>query len=130
MKIYTGYFAQIKKYQAAGLTPISIARWTPKWFDGETFIAVAPSVDLLNKYKNGLASVSDYTVRYNADLAELDRTQSLKTLVDAAVNGRDVVFCCYEKIGDFCHRNLFADYMNKTYGYDITEFPIGGQYDI
>ena len=120
MVMYTGYFARLKKYQDAGLVPISISRWKPKWFEGEECIDLAPAANLLLRYKNGQASVQDYTEEYNAMLDGLD----VKMIAEAASKGRNVVFCCYEKPGDFCHRHLFAKHLREKYGIEIKEYPI------
>ena len=59
-RIYTGYFAQLKKYQELGLTPISIARYSPHWFTGYCLKDLAPSDSLLKGYKDGRVSVEEY----------------------------------------------------------------------
>lgn len=51
--MYTGYFAQIKKYRAAGLIPISIARFDPKWYVGFKYMQLAPSIEILYDWKYG-----------------------------------------------------------------------------
>ena len=37
-------------------------------------------------------------------------------------NGRDCVLLCYEKSGDFCHRHLVADWLNKKLDLNIQEY--------
>lgn len=42
--MYTGYFAQIRKYRETGLVPISIARFSPKWYNGFEYKKLAPTI--------------------------------------------------------------------------------------
>ena len=121
MRIFTGYFSRIKLYEKDGLVPISISRYKPKWFEGEECVALAPSANLLYRYKNGQASVADYTEEYNAMLDSMD----VKNIIENAAKGRDIVLCCYEKPGDFCHRNLVAKHCNEKYGMEIKEKVVG-----
>jgi uncharacterized protein YeaO (DUF488 family) len=120
MKIYTGYFAQLAKYEKAGLKPVSVARWSPKWYNGATCITLAPSVGLLNRYKNNQVGVMDYADEYNAFLKTID----VKAIVENAANGRDIVLLCYEKAGDFCHRHLIAKYLNDNFNMGVTEYKL------
>lgn len=118
--IYTGYFARTKIYENAGLVPISISRWSPKWFNGEKCTSLAPSPDLLNRYKEGTASIQDYESEFLAMLNTID----VRNIVENLARGRDIVLCCYEKPTDFCHRHLIAKYLNDKYDMDIQEYPI------
>ena len=120
--IYTGYFAQTSKYTANNLTVISISRWSPKWFTGLKCEILAPSADLLNRYRYGRADAQQYTIEFMEYLKKLDIPSILNYLENFNNNG--IVLCCYEKPGDFCHRHLIADYSNKYFGTNITEFPI------
>lgn len=118
MKIYTGYFAKIGRYEAAGLTPISIARWTPTWFTGECCPALAPRATLLDAFKHGTVSESEFEKEYMRELDELD----VKKIVEDAAGDRDVVLCCFEKSSDFCHRHILALYLRRNYGMQIYEY--------
>ena len=48
--IHTSYFANIKKLPKH-LTPISISRFPPKWYEGEKDLTLAPSEELLIGFK-------------------------------------------------------------------------------
>lgn len=37
---------------------------------------------------------------------------------------KGIVFVCYEKSDDFCHRHIFADYMRTHFNIDIEELII------
>ena len=115
MVVFTGYFAQLKKYQSAGLIPISIARITPEWFKGQELKELAPSRDLLRRYKAGKLTEDSYKTEYFHQLDQVKWKKVLKDLED------NTILLCYEKTGTFCHRHLLAEYL-KDAGYDIKEF--------
>ena len=100
---------------------ISIARWSPKWFTGEECKILAPSANLLERYRNGITNSDDYTKEYTAYLDSLDLTELINNLT---AREHDIVLCCYEKPTDFCHRHVLAEYCNKKYGTDIIEYTI------
>lgn len=115
MAVFTGYFAQLKKYQAAGLTPISIARITPEWFTGRDLKELAPSSDLLRRYKSGKVSEDIYKTEY---FHHLDQVKWKKVLKDLKEN---TILLCYEKPEAFCHRRLLSEYL-KDAGYNVEEY--------
>ena len=92
MNIYTGYFAQMKKYQELGLTPISIARYSPAWFTGYCLKDLAPSDSLLKGYKDGQIGVEEYRKQYLQQLETVRWTDVLNRLEKIAPDG--AVLCC------------------------------------
>lgn len=120
MTIYTGYFAKVRKYEEAGLVPISIARWSPKWFQGERCVELSPSDGLLTYYKAGAVSEEDFEEQYIAELDNLD----MLTLLAEIASDKDIVLCCYEKSSDFCHRHILAKYLQDKYGITVTEVEV------
>ncbi|MCM1361744.1 MAG: DUF488 domain-containing protein [Clostridiales bacterium] len=116
MKIYTSYFGNLKKLYAAGIEPIGIARWQPKWFFGRNMKHLAPTAYMLSDS----CSQEDYVKLYGEILKHLDLEQLKR---DFETIGHDVALCCYEKPDDFCHRHLLAEYLNKN-GWDVKEFGI------
>lgn len=112
--MYTGYFAMIKKYQQTepDIIPVAITRFTPSWFKGPTYLPLAPSTDLLKRYKDNKVTIDQYIKEYNSYLYTLD---PITTLCDLSVYGNldKVVLCCYEKSGDFCHRHLLSRWLSN-----------------
>lgn len=94
---------------------------------------LAPSAGLLTDYKSGAVDESVYKKRYVTELAESLYKKSFTSFESYFRRIRDiynnevsasygsVIFLCYEKPGDFCHRHILADLMNM-YGYDCVEF--------
>ena len=126
LKIKTGYFAKAALYERSGYAVVSISRWSPKWLECLECKELAPSTDLLNRYKNGQASAEDYTVEFEEYLEGVD----LKAIADlfsekAKSAGKvGIVFCCYEKPRDFCHRHIVAAKYKEKLGIDVEEFPV------
>lgn len=125
MDVWTGYYAQMKKYAQADLVPVSIAYLTPVWYMGETCFELAPPRKLLVGYKDGVISQKEYTKKYNDFLKTVnwgDVIEKLYTISDKH-EGKDLVLCCYEKPSDFCHRHLLAEYLT-AHGMDVQEWLI------
>ena len=116
MKIYTSYFANSRAFSKEGVMPISIARYSPRWYQGPQFTAVAPTSYMLS----GACSHEEYLRRYDEILGKLNPQQVVSSIENIS-RGRDVALCCYEKPGDFCHRHLLAEWLNKN-GYDVKEW--------
>lgn len=124
--IYTGYYAQMKRYRQMGLIPVSIAYLTPQWYDGEVCFELAPSRTLLKRWKQGEITEEEYTKQYLHHLDnDVQWSKVWKKLkqISAKYDGSDLVLCCYEKAGDFCHRHILAEYLTET-GIDVVEVPI------
>ena len=102
--IHTSYFANIRNLKNRKL--ISISQITPAWAEvnGE-YKDLAPTKSILFGYKNEEISDEEYTRRYKEEvLAKLDPKKVYEDL-----NGS--VLLCYEKRGDFCHRNIVSDWL-------------------
>lgn len=124
--LYTSYFARVK--QGKGFK-ISVARFNPKWLNqgdiNEWFRDLAPSVELLNDYKNNKIDWEQYTERYNKSLIEGYFTnprinKTICTIEDLLNNSKDVTIYCYEKPSDNCHRHLIGQYFRKM-GFEVKE---------
>lgn len=116
MKIYTSYFANSKELSKAEVMPVSIARYSPKWFYGPRIMVVAPTSYMLSES----CGHEEYLRKYDEILRALD-PRSVVDMIESISNGRDVALCCYEKPGDFCHRHLLADWLTKN-GYEVKEW--------
>jgi len=108
----TSYFAKVRNLYGANL--ISIALKTPPGFKGTIYTRLAPTYELLNKWKNKKINEREYIEEYLQILNKLDPHKIYQQL------GEDAILLCYEKSGDFCHRHIVADWFKK-YGYDVEE---------
>jgi uncharacterized protein YeaO (DUF488 family) len=111
--IYTSNFSKWKKVPHS----ISIARQTPKWYQGDTLIVLAPSIELLMDYKNNRCDKADYVRRYIKELQEKHVTKSY--LIDLIPD--ESTLLCWCAVGDFCHRHIIA-WVLKNAGIEVKEW--------
>lgn len=119
MEVRTSYFANYKNYD--GYLRFSVAKFPPPNSYDINLFCLAPSMYLLQSYKDGKISEEEYTKEYLNQLDEFRKhidvfVQNLKH----SLKDDKIVLLCYEKNG-FCHRHILADYLNKNYGFNITE---------
>ncbi|MCK4761964.1 MAG: DUF488 family protein [Candidatus Aminicenantes bacterium] len=115
MKIYTSNFKSMFSIQELGIIPISIAIKPPRWYKGERIMALAPALETLNW------ETTRYTQRYNQQLKSLNPLEIMNKIELITVGERDVALLCFEKVGDFCHRQLVAQWLKATLGIEVTE---------
>lgn len=118
MRIYTSYFGNVKKVEEAGIIPVSISLYPPRWRKWIQMRQFAPTKDILYNTSGD----EEYTERFNNEiLGKLDPNE-MKQTINLISQGKDIALLCFEKPGDFCHRHLVADWLNKKLGLDIKEF--------
>ena len=120
MNIFTSSFSKAKGLDSSRYFIVSISRFSPRGFSGFKCPSFAPSRGLLSDYKHGL-SESDYTSRFISELGSKDSIYSVFKSLAAACGGRDIVLCCYEPAGAFCHRRLIAQLVAMFWHYSIVE---------
>lgn len=120
MNIYTSYFSKAVFLDESKYMVVAISRYVPMGFSGVRELRFAPSRKLLMDYKKGL-SQNLYTQRFLNELRNEDCVYSVFKDLARLSKGRDIVLCCYEKAGDFCHRRLIADFVLSHWNYDIKE---------
>lgn len=120
MDVFTSCFKFAKSLDSSRFFVVSISRFPPRWFQGYCCYDLAPSADLLKRFKGGLSKYH-YGVRYRRDV--LDRVDVHRVFEGLArlACGRDIVLCCFEPAFDFCHRRLLANYVQERWGYSIEE---------
>lgn len=124
--IYTSYFAKLKSLPDY-IVPISICGKAPDWYKGFQYKKLAPKYDFFMKWKEN--HDNDYYIKcFNEQvLDKLDAqnvTKELNNLIGNIILNPmifhdrslipDIVLICYEKPGDFCHRHLVAEWLNKN----------------
>ena len=102
MRIYTSYFGNYKNFPKETLT-VGITRFPPKGI--LNFYECAPSESLLKKYKNKDIDEFTFSVYYKEELKnKFGKPEKLLEAFKKVGNGKDLILCCYEKAGEFCHR--------------------------
>jgi hypothetical protein len=132
--IYTSYFAKMRKFPE-NFIPVAICGGIPEWYKGAWYRKPAPKYDFFQKWKQ--THDNEYYIKhYNSEV--LDQLNINNVLVDLQLLVPEdkrakmtepvwlspdvhLVLLCYEKSGDFCHRHLFSDWLNKA-GYQVEEW--------
>lgn len=121
--IYTSYFAKLRRLPK-DIISVSIALYSPKWYKGLEYKALAPKSEILEYWKKSQESSMVKQHKYKQDFCEkvlnnLDREQVLRDLgemlgfPDKFWYKRDdmnIVLLCYESSKEFCHRHIVADW--------------------
>lgn len=117
MRIYTGYYGNMKAYR--GMQCVGISLGVPRWLKDEV-----PNCRALNPAPWMLRlERAPYTEVYNKLLSERNPQDILAFLTNAS-NGKDVVLLCYEKPNEFCHRQLVAEWLTAETGNEVIEFTV------
>ncbi|PJZ28737.1 DUF488 domain-containing protein [Leptospira kmetyi] len=115
MKIYTSYFGNVRNLPE-NIAPVSIARYAKYW-GGLKYYPLAPDSDTLKM------EISEYTRRFSEKLSKLQAVEVLEELKELS-QGKDIALLCYEKPGDFCHRRLVAEWIERKTGIEVPEFKV------
>jgi hypothetical protein len=113
MRLYTGFFGNRKLAADATVRPISIAASCPRWFKGPSYRALAPEWSWMGS--------EDYLALYTGRLAGLDLAAVVADLHRLA-GGRNPVACCWCSPRHFCHRRVFAQFLEEKLGLVVAEY--------
>lgn len=116
--VYTSYFSKIKDIHNDSII-IGISRFPPKNINNNYFLA--PSVGLLNDYKQGLINIPEYITRYKNEVSYYLTNVFIGALKELMMENRDIILCCYESSDKFCHRHILADLI-RGYGINVNEY--------
>ena len=121
--IYTSYYGNYRKFK--GMFRVSISRTAPSNSYDLQLIKLAPTAELLQKYKSNSITNEEYTSVYHNQLLKLENSGYIAKFVKALSTLQelkgDVVLLCYEKKSDFCHRHLLVEYLNNNHNTNIRE---------
>ncbi len=122
MNIYTSYFANVRKLPP-NVIPVSIALYQPKRWAGQSLSTLAPTQEILGKYKIDHDEAA-YKAAYNQILDRLNPA-ALRDSLESLFRGKDIVLICYERPDTFCHRHIVAEWL-KANGIECEEWDSGG----
>lgn len=130
MKIFTSYFGNVtrilKHYPKNTSTQIyfvNIALYPPKRYETQhSFSELEPSDNILSGLRRKKITQSQYDYIYNHKLDQLNQKDIWSKCLHYFDEDSIVVFLCYEKPSEHCHRHLFRKWMESA-GYDVKEFP-------
>lgn len=107
--IYTGYFAQMKKYKGSCF---SVARFKPKGVNCSDCRCFYPSESLLKDWKAGIITQYQYKERYKKETLDKIDINMFKSIINKY--DEDIYLLCYEKSSDFCHRHIISEWLNDN----------------
>ena len=108
--IYTSYFSNYRNFPQ-NFIPIGITRYPPKNWKGINLDILAPSEELLKRYKNKEIDEYIFKKRYFKELSDKNLTSAdVRQQLEELGN---IILCCYEKPDDFCHRHLLAEWLGE-----------------
>ncbi len=112
MKIYTSYFAKIKKIPN-NIVPIAICAAPPKWWNGICYKKLAPKYGFFKIWKE--TQDNDYYIKhFNEEVLNLLNKNMVLKELETLSNGKDIVLICYESPEKFCHRHLVAQWLGNN----------------
>ena len=118
--IYTGYYAKIKEYESNGLVLVAISGKIPDGFNGIKYQKIAPKYIWWQKWHDEKMSDEWYIDKYYETV--LNQLNPNEVLNDLQKMGENIVLLCYETPEKFCHRHIFAKWLNDKLGVNICEF--------
>lgn len=116
MKIFTSYFGNVRALKKYGIIPISIARYSPRNWDGNRLSWLAPTSFMLSDE----CTREKYIEMYQSICKKVNIELLIRQL-SAIGDGKDVALLCYERPGQFCHRHMLAEYLTE-HGIPVKEF--------
>ena len=109
MTIYSASYFQPENHHGSS---ISISRSHPRSFQVDTRLSfLAPSQALLDNWKHHQLTEADYTERYRHELQQV--WPQVESWLISLTPESDCTLLCWEKAGEFCHRNLAMQMIRK-----------------
>lgn len=97
----------------------SIACFVPDFYKGPHYKKLAPLLSFFKEYKKTLDK--DYYIEKYNELI-LARLDPIKVYNELTLNNEcQVVLLCWEKPGEFCHRRLVAEWLEKNLNITVPE---------
>ena len=112
--IYTGYYGGLTRI-VGDITKVQVSNSAPVPVDIKFEKAIPDWAFIVKPYKDGLITKEEYEQRYTLQLDKF-RENILGVIKYFSSTDKDYILLCYEKPGDFCHRHILADYINKALG--------------
>ena len=119
MKVFTSCFANLRNIERMGIVPVSISLFPPKDFNGPKTKTVAPTWEMLNRYKKDF-NKEKYIEDFQRILDAVD-AKAFAWELHRLGGGKDVAMCCFEMPGEFCHRRLVANWLTAKFGIEVKE---------
>ncbi len=114
MQISTSYFGNILAIKKANIVAIGIAINPPRFFKGGSLKNLAPRYEMIHWPED----------RYTPEFKKILKFQDAKLIykqLESFAAGKNIALLCYEKPGEFCHRRLVAEWLEKELNIKVEE---------
>lgn len=92
---------------------ICVMRFVKSFYDYDEWLRdLAPSIELLNGYREKKTDWSEYGERYLKEME--DKKKLIKELKSRSDNGEVISLLCWEKDDRFCHRRLLKNLIENS----------------
>jgi len=104
---------QTSNFKLSGTDPnaVAISRGVPKGFKGRRYMPLAPATWALVREPDEAV----FREKFMRQLERLDARATVEAL------GEDAILLCWEKPGEFCHRRVVAEWLERELGTSVTE---------
>ena len=119
----TGYFKQIEDNSTLGYVSISLYPSKNKNVLYE-FKSLAPNWKLLEKFKSKQLSDSEFEKEYLEQLNNLD-AKTIFEQINFLTGDKEPILMTHGNRSSFCHRHIFARWLEEKLEVEIEEFKIG-----
>ena len=116
---YTSYFGNVKALPKDAVL-VSISLWSPRNWCGKHIKQLAPTEDILREYQR-THDIAKYCERFQKEILDGHDPKKLDKAIRERWGEGDVIFLCYEKPNQFCHRRLVAKWMERG-GFSCPEY--------
>jgi uncharacterized protein YeaO (DUF488 family) len=110
--IYTSYFG-ISSSLPKEFCQIAICGKCPDWWTGKWTKILAPKYWFFKKWKEDHDN-DFYTKQFYSEVLSPLNPSDIANMLFKISEGKIPCMMCYEKTGDFCHRHIVADWLNKN----------------
>jgi uncharacterized protein YeaO (DUF488 family) len=90
---------------------ISIARYAPKYFTGDSYEALMPSNRLLHDHKHHIITRIQFIREYKNQLSLLNKQQVSNVTHITDLNGK--ILLCHCSKTNFCHRHIVRSWLSS-----------------
>ena len=118
-KIYTSYFANIRKLPE-DIIPIAICGKCPPNWIGLSYPKLAPKKSFFWEWKKNNDN-NYYIEHFQKEVLNLLNPQETVKELYLLSKNKNIALICYEAPDKFCHRHLVAEWLNKN-GFDAEEY--------
>lgn len=112
--LYTSYYGKYSRLRRPNSVGVQISNTCPEWCSGMylDWREYAPAWSDIKAFRAGEMTEEEFKSRYLSTLdSKFDKADVQRKVGELLQQYDEVVFLCYERIGDVCHRHWFAEWL-------------------